>query len=69
MPRFERALTAHKFTDFLQTEELDNSDKDMRDRRASRHPFERVATLISRNAKKEGSKARINFVRSGLRRR
>jgi hypothetical protein len=56
-PRYERTLTDHSFDNFLDTKELGHTDKDMRDRRASLHPFGHLATLALRKAKKEGSKA------------
>jgi hypothetical protein len=65
-PRYERTLTDHSFDNFLDTKELGHTDKDMRDRRASLHPFEHLATLALRKAKKEGSKA-VAFVEEKIR--
>jgi hypothetical protein len=56
-PRFERALTDHQFADFLGTEKLANTDKDMRDRRASLHPLEHIATVAFRKVRKSSTKA------------
>jgi hypothetical protein len=56
-PRFERALTDHHFADFLGIEKLANTDKDMRDRRASLHPFEHIATVAFRKVRKGSTKA------------
>jgi hypothetical protein len=65
-PRYERTLTDHSFDNFLDTKELGHTDKDMRDRRASLHPFEHLATLALRKAKKEGIKA-VAFVEEKIR--
>jgi hypothetical protein len=65
-PRYERTLTDHSFDNFLDTKELGHTDKDMRDRRASLHPVEHLATLALRKAKKEGSKA-VAFVEEKIR--
>jgi hypothetical protein len=58
-PRLQRALTTHQFSDFL-GKELGDEREDMRDRRASLHPFEHVVKVMCRKAKKvveEGVKA------------
>jgi hypothetical protein len=65
-PPYERTLTDHSFDNFLDTKELGHIDKDMRDRRASLHPFEHLVTLALRKAKKEGSKA-VAFVEEKIR--
>lgn len=56
--RLLRAATNHQFGDFLGADELARQEKDdMRERRASPHPFEALATKGLHSAKKYGLKA------------